>query len=70
MLVIALASKGLMVGIEMKEPVAPVVAKMLESHVICGSAGPNVLRLLPPLIITGDHVDRAVATLDTVLGEK
>lgn len=61
--------KGLMVGIEMKDPVAPVVGKMLDAGIICGPAGPNVLRFLPPLIVTEQEVDRVVDLLDGVLGE-
>lgn len=59
---------GLMVGIEMKDPVGPVIEKILDAGIICGPAGPNVLRFLPPLIATREHVDQAVATLDAVLG--
>ncbi|MBI5091707.1 MAG: acetylornithine transaminase [Candidatus Hydrogenedentes bacterium] len=60
--------KGLMFGVEMKEPVAPVIGKMLDRGIICGPAGPNVLRFLPPLVITTAHVDRAISTLDDILG--
>jgi acetylornithine/N-succinyldiaminopimelate aminotransferase len=61
--------QGLMVGVEMTDSVAPVVAGMLSEGIICGPAGPNVLRFVPPLIITEAIVDRVVATLDKVLGE-
>ncbi|MFA6241239.1 MAG: acetylornithine transaminase [Candidatus Hydrogenedentales bacterium] len=61
--------KGLLIGVEMKTPVAPVVQKMLDSGIVCGPAGPNVLRFAPPLIITQQHVDRVVATLDKAIGE-
>ena len=61
--------KGLMIGIEFNGPVAPVIGRMLDKGVVCGPAGPNVLRFLPPLIITNEDVDRAVSTLDAALGE-
>ncbi len=61
--------KGLLIGVEMKTPVAPVVQKMLDSGIVCGPAGPNVLRFAPPLIIAQQHVDRVVATLDKAIGE-
>lgn len=61
--------KGLMIGVELREPAAPVIGKMLDAGIICGPAGPNVLRFLPPLIITTAHVDRVVTTLDRILGE-
>jgi acetylornithine/succinyldiaminopimelate/putrescine aminotransferase len=59
---------GLMVGIEMKEAVAPVVEQLIEGGIICGNAGPTVLRFLPPLIITQEHVDTVVSKLDGILG--
>jgi acetylornithine/succinyldiaminopimelate/putrescine aminotransferase len=61
--------RGLMMGLEFKEPVATVIGKLLDAGIICGPAGPNVLRFLPPLIITEADVDFVVATLDGVLGD-
>lgn len=61
--------KGLMVGVEFKDAVASIISKLLDAGIICGPAGPNVLRFLPPLIIEKQHVDQVVATLDKVLGE-
>jgi len=60
--------KGLMIGIEFKEPVAELVGKLQEAGIICGPAGPNVLRFIPPLIVKEEHVDHVVATLNHVLG--
>ncbi|MBN2310924.1 MAG: acetylornithine transaminase [Candidatus Hydrogenedentes bacterium] len=60
--------RGLMIGIEMKDAVAPVVGKLLDAGIICGPAGPNVLRFVPPLIITADDVDTVIGKLDGVLG--
>ena len=61
--------RGLMVGIELGGSVAPVVEKMLEAGIVCGPAGPKVLRFVPPLIVTKQDVDRVVSTLDRVLGD-
>ena len=61
--------KGLMLGVEMRDAVAPVLARMLEAGIVCGPAGPNVLRFVPPLIVTRRDVDRVVSTLNAVLGE-
>lgn len=59
---------GLMVGIELREKVAPTLkALMIDHGVIALPAGPNVLRLLPPLIIDRDEVDLAVAAIGRVL---
>lgn len=66
--IVEVRGKGLMIGIEMREPVKEIVDKLLDAGVICGSAGPNVLRFLPPLIITQSDIDRVVSLLDTCLG--
>ena len=60
---------GLMVGMEFDKPVAPLVKLLIESGVICGPAGPNVLRFLPPLIVEQSHIDRVVSLLKTCLGD-
>ena len=59
---------GLMIGVEMGKPVSPILSAMLERGIICGPAGPNVVRFLPPLIVTEADVDRVVAALDESLG--
>jgi len=61
--------KGLMIGVEMQDAATPVIQKMIDKGIICGPAGPNVLRFVPPLIITQNEIDRVVQTLDAVLGE-
>ncbi|KRG09694.1 acetylornithine aminotransferase [Lederbergia galactosidilytica] len=48
--------KGLMVGIEFSEEVAPLMAELRKSGLIVLNAGPNVLRLLPPLTVTKAEV--------------
>ena len=67
--IVEVRGKGLMVGIEMRDPVAPLVGKLLDAGIICGPAGPNVLRFLPPLIVTKKHVDIVISKLDSLLGE-
>lgn len=57
--------KGLMVGIEFACDVGPLVAYFQNEGVLVGTAGPKVLRLLPPLIIGGEEVDQVV---DILLG--
>ena len=60
-------AKGLMIGVEMTKVVSPLVEAMLEAGIICGSAGPKVLRFLPALIVTDDQVDRVLSALDRTL---
>lgn len=61
--------RGLMIGIEFAEPVAPLIAKLIEKGIICGPAGPKVLRFVPPLIITKEQLDQAADTLQACLKE-
>ncbi len=60
---------GMMIGVELTRDVAPIVARMLESGVICGPAGPRVIRFVPPLIVTKEQINRAAESLDAALGE-
>ncbi|MBI2421473.1 MAG: aspartate aminotransferase family protein [Candidatus Hydrogenedentes bacterium] len=59
---------GFMIGVELDEPVAPLVSAMADHGVICGPAGPNVLRLLPPLVATAEELKQVAETLETCLG--
>ncbi len=67
--IVEVRGKGLMIGVEFKETVMPLVGKLIASGVICGPAGPNVLRFVPPLIITNDQVDRVLSILAACLRE-
>jgi len=58
---------GLMVGIELRERVVPVLQALQDAGVLALNAGPTVIRLLPPLVISYDELDRAVEALATVL---
>lgn len=60
--------KGLMLGIEFREPVAPIRQKLLnDKHILTGSAGMNVIRLLPPLCITQPECYTFINALKAVL---
>jgi len=56
---------GLLLGVEFREAVKPLIAAAAEEGVLLINAGENVLRLCPPLIVTQAQVDRAV----DVIGE-
>jgi acetylornithine/LysW-gamma-L-lysine aminotransferase len=58
---------GLMVGVELKEKVAPYLRGLMERGVIALAAGATVLRFLPPLIITREEIDTVVTQLREVL---
>jgi predicted acetylornithine/succinylornithine family transaminase len=59
--------RGLIWGVELAEPVAPLVARALDLGLLIVPAGPSVLRLLPPLIVSESEIERAVSILEEVL---
>ncbi|HJN42718.1 MAG: acetylornithine/succinylornithine family transaminase [Vicinamibacterales bacterium] len=59
---------GLMVGIELKDKAQPYLAKLMEHGVFALPAGPTVVRLLPPLVITDEQLDTVADALIAVLG--
>ena len=61
--------KGLMQGLVLTNPVGEVIQKAMEKGLIVISAGGNVLRLVPPLVITKAHVDEFLEKLEDVLAE-
>ena len=54
---------GLMQGLVFDKPVADVINKALEEGLVLINAGANIIRFLPPLIITKEHVDDMIAIL-------
>jgi acetylornithine/LysW-gamma-L-lysine aminotransferase len=61
---------GLMLGIELRFDVHNVILKALEKGVLVLDAGRTVVRFLPPLVIERAQIDKAIAVLDTILGEE
>ncbi len=58
---------GLMLGIELRERAQPYLERLAERCVLALQAGPHVIRLLPPLVITAEQVDTVAAALEGVL---
>lgn len=58
---------GLMQGLELTIPVGEVSAKALENGLIVITAGSNVLRFVPPLVIEKEHVDEMIEKLKKAL---
>ena len=59
--------RGLMWGLELNEVAAPVVAAARERHLLVLTAGPTVIRIVPPLTITREELERGVTILEEVL---
>lgn len=58
---------GLMQGIVCEKPVGQIAAKAIEAGLIVITAGSNVLRFVPPLILEEKHIDEMVEKLSSVL---
>jgi len=61
---------GLMLGMELRFDVFNVILKCAQNGVLMLDAGRNVLRFLPPIVITQTQVDKAIAVLDAALEEE
>jgi acetylornithine/LysW-gamma-L-lysine aminotransferase len=58
---------GLMVGIQLKRRAGPYLAALMERGVLALSAGPVVMRFLPPLVIGRDELEIVAQTVEEVL---
>lgn len=58
---------GLMQGLVCKGSVGDTINKAMENGLILISAGANIIRLVPPLVITKENVDEMTAILETCL---
>ena len=59
--------KGLMIGIELKFEVKDILLEGIKKGVLLLYSGRNILRLLPPLVITDDDVIKSLEILDELL---
>lgn len=58
--------KGLMMGMELYGPAGDVVSKLLKKGVILISAGTNIIRFVPPLVVEKEHIDVMCEKLEEV----
>jgi len=62
--------KGLMIGVECRFDIYNILVGTQSRGAIILDAGRNVLRFLPPLVITEEQLDRVAAIVDAVVGEE
>jgi acetylornithine/N-succinyldiaminopimelate aminotransferase len=63
----AVRGRGLLIGVELTRPVAPIVAGCRDAGLLVLSAGEQVLRLAPPLIVDEAACDRALEIVAATL---
>ncbi|GIQ70002.1 acetylornithine aminotransferase [Xylanibacillus composti] len=61
---------GLLIGIACTEPVADLVAQAREQGLLVVTAGPNVIRLLPNLLLTEEEMERGLDVLTSLLAKQ
>jgi acetylornithine/LysW-gamma-L-lysine aminotransferase len=60
-------AKGLMIGVEMKFEVKDILFDGITNGILFLYSGKNILRLLPPLVISESDIDKTLEVLDAVL---
>ncbi|WP_287588680.1 aspartate aminotransferase family protein [Candidatus Borrarchaeum sp.] len=61
---------GLMIGVELRFDCRDILLGALERGILILSAGRNVLRFLPPLVIKEEHIDYVIDTLNELFREQ
>ena len=61
---------GLLVGAEFSHSVKPLIAATTDRGLLTISAGENVLRLCPPLVVSMDQIDAAIAIIADCLSSR
>lgn len=62
--------KGLMIGIELKFEVKDILIDGLQKGVLLLYSGRNIIRLLPPLVISDEDIKKVLEILDVLLTEE
>ena len=62
--------KGLMIGVELKFEVKDILMDGIKNGVLLLYSGRNILRLLPPLVITENDITKVLETLDSLLSKE
>ncbi len=58
---------GLLQGLEFDRPVGPIINKALENGLVLINAGANIIRFIPPLVVTPRYVDQMIAILSEAI---
>lgn len=67
--IVEVRGQGLLVGVALNQPAAPIMAAARDKGVLILTAGDNVLRLAPALIVNREEIDTAVSTIAACLEE-
>ncbi len=59
----------MMIGMEFRFDVLSIILGSMKRGVLTLDAGRNILRFLPPLVITQEQIDQVINVLDVTVGE-
>ena len=62
--------KGLMIGVELKFEVKDILLEGIQKGVLLLYSGKNIIRLLPPLVITEEDITKVIEMLDVLLSKE
>jgi predicted acetylornithine/succinylornithine family transaminase len=62
--------RGLLIGAELEVAAGPVVDECLTAGLLASAAGPNVLRLTPPLVVGPEEIQSCLSILTEVLANE
>ena len=61
---------GLMQGLEFEKPVGDIILKAIDKGLLLINAGTNIIRFIPPLIVSEKDIDDMVSILEEVLASE
>ena len=67
--IVEVRGEGLMVGVELDIETGPIINAGYEQRLILVNAGPNVVRFVPPLVISSEELEQAVSVFGGILQE-
>ena len=66
---VSIRGNGLMIGIGLESEAGGIITDLRENGLLTLPAGPKVIRLLPPLTVSREEIDQAVAKVEEALGK-
>lgn len=66
---VSIRGNGLMIGIGLESEAGGIITDLRENGLLTLPAGPKVIRLLPPLTVSFEEIDQAVAKVEEALGK-
>jgi len=70
MMIREIRGKGLMIGIEMKFEIKDILMGLIKDGILMLYSGRNILRILPPLVISEKDITKVLHALDSILTEE